>query len=178
VAERKRQAMHFIVAQPGTFIWLTLKRALYFWTGTPQLMQIFWRSGRFAVARYVLFTSISVLAFLGLYLACRYRNPAVPLFAILIIVFPLAYYVTHPTPRYRHPIEPAMVLLATYVMTNIISRPSLQKRVGWHWGTDVGEYAAHSAQWFKAVLQRVAFGQLTGQQREGNNSTFAVPHMK
>jgi 4-amino-4-deoxy-L-arabinose transferase-like glycosyltransferase len=138
VAERKRQALHFIVAQPGTFIWLTLKRALYFWTGTPQLMQIFWRSGRFVAARYVLFTSISVLAFLGLFLAFRHRNPAVPLFAILLIVFPLAYYVSHPTPRYRHPIEPAMVLLAAYVITNIFSRPSLQKHGGWHWGDRCG----------------------------------------
>jgi hypothetical protein len=70
------------------------------------------------------------LAFLGLFLAFRHRNPAVLVFAILLIAFALVYYVTHPTPRYRHPIEPAMVLLATYVMANIFSRPSLQKPGG------------------------------------------------
>jgi hypothetical protein len=169
VAESQRQALQFIVAQPGMFIWLTLKRTLCFWTGTPQLMQIFRLSGRFVTGRYVLFSSIAALAFAGIFLAFRRRNPAGPLFAVLLIVFPLAYYVTHPTPRYRHPIEPVLVLLAAYALTNVVSRISL-KAAGWHWGTDGGKYAAHSAQWFKAVLQRVAFGQLTGQQGEGDKA--------
>jgi 4-amino-4-deoxy-L-arabinose transferase-like glycosyltransferase len=127
VAESKRQALQFIVAQPGTFIWLTLKRVMYFWTGNPQLLQIFRLSGRFVAARYVLFTLVSVLAFVGLFLAFRNHNPAVPLFAILLLVFPLIYYVTHPTPRYRHPIEPAMVLLGVYAMANIPSKLPLRR---------------------------------------------------
>jgi hypothetical protein len=127
VAEKKRQALRFIAAHPATFIWLSLKRVLYFWAGTPQLMQIFRLSGRFVTVRYILFTSVSVLAFSGLWLAFHRRIPAVPLFAIPLIVLPLAYYVTHPTPRYRHPIEPAMILLAAYVMTSIFSRTSVQK---------------------------------------------------
>jgi 4-amino-4-deoxy-L-arabinose transferase-like glycosyltransferase len=127
VAESKRQALQFIVAQPGTFVWLTLKRILYFWTGTPQLLQVFRLSGRFVAARYIFFTSISLLAFLGLFLAFRNRNPAVPLFAILLLIFPVLYYVTHPTPRYRHPIEPAMVLLGVYAIANITSKLSLRR---------------------------------------------------
>src|SRR5688572_17705055 len=31
--ESKRQALDFIAAHPGTFIWLTVKRVWYFWTG-------------------------------------------------------------------------------------------------------------------------------------------------
>ena len=123
--ESKRQALDFIAAHPGTFIWLTVKRVWYFWTGNSQLLQIFPLSGRFAAARYILFTSVSVLAFVGLFLAFRNGNPAVPLFAIILIVFPLVYYVTHPTPRYRHPIEPAMVLLAVYAITQIFSASCL-----------------------------------------------------
>jgi hypothetical protein len=119
--ESKRQALDFIAAHPGIFIWLTVKRVGYFWTGNPQLLQIFPLSGRFAAARYILFTLVSVLAFVGLFLAFRNGNPAVPLFAITLIVFPLVYYVTHPTPRYRHPIEPAMVLLAVYAITELLS---------------------------------------------------------
>jgi hypothetical protein len=127
VSEKKGQALRFIAVHPATFAWLSLKRVLYFWTGTPQLMQIFRLSGRFVTVRYVVFTSVSVLAFLGLLLAVHKRIPAVPLFAIPLIVLPLVYYVTHPTPRYRHPIEPAMVLLAAYVITSIFSRTSVQE---------------------------------------------------
>lgn len=127
IQESKQQALDFIVAQPGTFFCLTLRRVLYFWTGNPQLLQIFPLSGRFVAARYVLFTLVSVLAFLGLFLAFRSHNPAVPLFAITLLVFPIVYYITHPTPRYRHPIEPAMVVLGAYVLTNTFSRLSIRK---------------------------------------------------
>jgi 4-amino-4-deoxy-L-arabinose transferase-like glycosyltransferase len=127
IQESKRQALGFIAAQPGTFFALTLKRVLYFWTGNPQLLQIFPLSGRFVTARYVLFTLVSVLAFLGLMLAFRSHNPAVPLFAITLLVFPIVYYITHPTPRYRHPIEPAMVVLGVYALTNTFSKLSIRK---------------------------------------------------
>jgi Dolichyl-phosphate-mannose-protein mannosyltransferase len=135
IEEQKRQALEFIVGHPGTFIWLTLKRVVYFWTGNSQLLQIFPLSGRFAAARYVLFTSVSVLAFVGLLLAFRNRNPVVPLFAIALTIFPLVYYVTHPTPRYRHTIEPAMVLLAVYAITELLSALFQQKggRLGVRW---------------------------------------------
>jgi 4-amino-4-deoxy-L-arabinose transferase-like glycosyltransferase len=129
IKESKRQALNFIAAHPDTFIWLTVKRVGYFWTGNSQLLQIFPLSGRFAAARYVLFTSVSVLAFVGLLLAFRNRNPVVPLFAIALTIFPLVYYVTHPTPRYRHTIEPAMVLLAVYAITELFSA-LLQRKGG------------------------------------------------
>jgi hypothetical protein len=121
IKESKRQALDFIVTHPGTFIWLTLKRVVYFWTGNSQLLQVFPLSGRFEATRYILFTLVSALAFWGLFSAFRNGHPAVPLFAIILIVFPLVYYVTHPTPRYRHPIEPAMVLLAVYAITDLLS---------------------------------------------------------
>src|SRR5262245_17055154 len=41
MAEKKRQAVDFIMAQPGTFIWLTVRRVAYFWAGTPELRKIF-----------------------------------------------------------------------------------------------------------------------------------------
>ena len=39
------------------------------------------------------------------------RDAALPYF-ILIAIFPLAYYITHPAMDYRQPIEPAVVVLA------------------------------------------------------------------
>jgi 4-amino-4-deoxy-L-arabinose transferase-like glycosyltransferase len=128
LADTQRQALRFIMDNPSTFVWLTLKRTLYFWMGTPRVNFIFWLSGRFTAAKYALFASISLLAFLGLFLALRNRNPAVPAFAIVLLVFPIAYYITHPTPRYRHPIEPAMVVLAAYAATTIFSSRSLRER--------------------------------------------------
>jgi len=36
----------------------------------------------------------------------------------VIVVFPVVYYVTHTTPRYRHPIDPIIVLLAAYALVS------------------------------------------------------------
>jgi 4-amino-4-deoxy-L-arabinose transferase-like glycosyltransferase len=128
VDAKKREAIDFIAQRPGTFLWLTLKRIFYFWIGTPSVLSIFFLSGRFVAARYVLFTSVSVLAFLGLLLSLRNRVPGATLLAIAIAVYPLVFYITSAHPRYRHPIEPVMVLLTGYLMTAIFSQSSDARR--------------------------------------------------
>jgi hypothetical protein len=40
------------------------------------------------------------------------RAAALP-YLVLIAVFPLTYYITHPLMDYRQPIEPAIIVLAT-----------------------------------------------------------------
>jgi uncharacterized protein (DUF2252 family) len=50
--------------------------------------------------------------------ASRARTQAVgraPL-AIVMVVFPIVYYVTHSRVTYRHPIEPEILLLAAYAV--------------------------------------------------------------
>jgi hypothetical protein len=57
---------------------------------------------------------VSFLAFAGLAGAIRDdRDGAVPL-AILLICFPLVYYITHLEERYRHPIDPVIVIFAVF----------------------------------------------------------------
>ena len=53
----------------------------------------------------------AILAFAGLWVMWRRRNPATFLFASLLLAAPLVYYFTFPHPRYRAPIEPEMLIL-------------------------------------------------------------------
>ena len=57
-------------------------------------------------------SSMTILMLLGL--RRRWRiNPATALpYLVLICIFPLTYYITHPLMDYRQPIEPAIVVLA------------------------------------------------------------------
>jgi hypothetical protein len=50
------------------------------------------------------------------------------LFASLLIVYPLVYYVSFPLPRYRHPIEPMMTILGVYLFTLTGPRNPERKR--------------------------------------------------
>jgi hypothetical protein len=59
---------------------------------------------------------ISLAAWAGLVLMLRRRGfEAVP-FAIVLVVFPIIYYVTHSHVTYRYPIEPEILLCAAYAV--------------------------------------------------------------
>src|SRR5439155_24364433 len=77
-----------------------------------------------------LFLASSVLAIWGLGLALRRRVPGGGLYALLLLVYPAVYYCVFPHPRYRHPIEPEMLILGVYLVTQaettknrMLSRP-------------------------------------------------------
>jgi 4-amino-4-deoxy-L-arabinose transferase-like glycosyltransferase len=105
---RQQQAVEFIRAHPAKFAKLCVRRAVFFWYGTPRDtgMEIL------TEGRNIGFLLSSILAFGGLWVMWRRRNPATFLVASLLFAAPLIYYVTFPHPRYRAPIEPEMLILA------------------------------------------------------------------
>lgn len=132
VQRRGEEAVSFIRNNPGTFARLCAKRFLYFWAGTPRSVN--WKSGAESwknIAAVVEFRNsgylaLSVLAFWGLSLALRRGTPSAFLFATSLLIYPLVYYVVFPHPRYRHPIEPLMVILAAF----LVSQTSTFRRGG------------------------------------------------
>jgi len=57
---------------------------------------------------------VSFLMLPALLIAHRRRLRAWPLFFGLLLLYPVPYYLTFTQARYRHPIEPIMVLLIAY----------------------------------------------------------------
>jgi hypothetical protein len=114
--EKQREAWQFISAHPGTFAVLTIRRIIYFWTGTSEI--VFQDQLLLSLAFYTL---VSVLAFIGLGLALRRSEPGAWLMAAVLIIYPVPYYITHPEPRFRHLIEPEMVILGVYALAAVPS---------------------------------------------------------
>lgn len=112
VAERQREALRWINENRGKFAQITAKRVLLFWAGIPRSEVIAgfdirdWAEAAFFLS--------SALSFLGLSLMLRRRLRGSFIFAVSLFVYPMIYYLTFPHERYRHPIEPLMVLLAVY----------------------------------------------------------------
>jgi 4-amino-4-deoxy-L-arabinose transferase-like glycosyltransferase len=113
IAQRRQEAVNFILHNPGRFVVLSLKRFVYYWSGLPRSSEI----PALAPLKNSLFLASSVLAFFGLGLALRRRVPAASLFFLLLLFYPAVYYVVFPHPRYRHPIEPEMLILGVYLIT-------------------------------------------------------------
>ena len=57
------------------------------------------------------------LGFWGLVLALRLRKPGTWLMFWLFVLYPAIYYFVYSIPRYRHPIEPEMAMLAVFLLT-------------------------------------------------------------
>ncbi|HVP50328.1 MAG TPA: glycosyltransferase family 39 protein [Candidatus Bathyarchaeia archaeon] len=144
-AEQGRLAKQWIAANPRQFATITFRKFVFFWNGLPRLSstaewmqahphhrasRLFWpvifdSNGRprsnvieaLQQTRTSLFLATSLLAFGGLYFAVRNRVHAVFLFVSLIVFYPLVYYVSFPHPRYRHPIDPMLLMLTVYLFT-------------------------------------------------------------
>ena len=110
VAERKREAMEFIREDYGRFAWLSVKRFAYYWGGLPQPSKTILQT----VLKNAWLFVTSLLSFYGLWCALRKGKPGAVLFLWLILFYPAIYYVTFAHPRYRHPMEPEMIVLAAY----------------------------------------------------------------
>jgi hypothetical protein len=111
--EEKRKAMAFIVEHPRIELWLISQRFVDFWAGAATPLAAFRQADSLWLRLILLCNDVAPLcAFLGIVVLLATKNAyAFPLVAIPII-FPLLYYVTHTSLRYRHPIDPIVLLLA------------------------------------------------------------------
>ncbi|MFZ1140253.1 MAG: glycosyltransferase family 39 protein [Candidatus Sulfotelmatobacter sp.] len=122
IAMRKRQALDYIRADYARFATLCAKRFIYFWAGPPKATQPWWMND----VKNSLFLASSVLMFWGLGRALRLRKPGAWLFLWLVLLYPAVYYFVYSIPRYRHPIEPEMAILAVFLLTEAGKRPALR----------------------------------------------------
>jgi len=112
VAVRKQEALAFIREDYSRFLWLDMKRVVYFWAGAPRPGH----TGMLQSAKDSLFLASSVLAIWGLGRALRKRRPAAWLFLWVVLLVPAVYYCTFVQARYRHPIEPELLILCVYLI--------------------------------------------------------------
>jgi hypothetical protein len=109
---RGAQAWAAIRADPGHFAGDTLKRVFFFWGGVPHPASA---TPWVEYARSLNFVFASVCGLLGLALAWWRKAPAAGLLAWAFFLLPLVYYGVAAHARFRHPLEPLMVVLGVYL---------------------------------------------------------------
>ena len=114
-ARCRRLAFNWIEENPGRFFLISLKRFFYYWDNTVKAT-----NGTAVVDfRNSLFLASSVLAFWGLGRALRKKKPGAWLFFWLVAVYPVIYYFFFPGARYRHPIEPELLILVVFLLSEV-----------------------------------------------------------
>jgi hypothetical protein len=113
--EKSRLAFSFIRSKPALFARLTFRRILATWCGTEHPYDDFRRTDSL-LARTILILNlfITIGTSAGIcFLVVRKHPSAMPLM-VFPILYPVIYYVTHTSLRYRHPIDPLLILLVVY----------------------------------------------------------------
>jgi 4-amino-4-deoxy-L-arabinose transferase-like glycosyltransferase len=124
IAEAKKQSLAFVRQYPGEFLDLTAHRALWFWDGTPIRYQAndWWQPWELI--------PLSVVGWIGFLVVLTRRPRGWFLFAATLLIYPIPYYLAYPNQKYRHAIEPELLLLGVYaasvVWKEIAERRGLQ----------------------------------------------------
>ena len=118
MAQKRQDAVDYMLHHPAHEASLLWGRFVMFWSGGSLNPIRALSSGGSLWFEYVLlfnlFASASTLV--GIVLLFARRNPHAFPIAAGPVIFPFAYYLTLALPRYRHPIDPTLILLTAFTI--------------------------------------------------------------
>lgn len=125
--ESLHRALEWMRANPGRWLTLTLRRVQLFWVGDyPPLDPR--RDGERSAAndpkswiKWVQHASLGLASLAGAVLLAR-RTRGGRMIAVILLLFPVPYYLTHVMERYRFPIEPLLALCAAALLVALLER--------------------------------------------------------
>jgi hypothetical protein len=101
------------------FVEYTLKRFFFFWVSVPKPPEHGFLNEAIREANYFF---LNLASLLGLALALKQRIPGAVLFAWAFALVPLTYYFITVQARFRHPLEPVMVILMVFLFQSATKR--------------------------------------------------------
>jgi hypothetical protein len=120
--EKQQEGVRFILTHPLDTLNFSLHRFSNNWLGMDQSPSAIWNHVSLQVKMIIVGNCIfPLLSLLGALFAYREQNEAALPLALVLLFFPLIFYITHASTRYRHPMDPVMLLLAVYGLAYPVS---------------------------------------------------------
>jgi hypothetical protein len=121
--EKRRRAFEFLRTHRALELRLTGRRMVATWLGTEDPWRDFRATDSWLIRTIFVFNAFTAVATIVAVVILLWRkNPfAVPV-VLVPILFPLVYYATHTSLRYRHPMDPVLLLLAAVAILSL-ARP-------------------------------------------------------
>ena len=121
---KEREAIHYMLSNPREDLKLIGTRFVATWSGgTPNPLSDFIHIPGLWFRSVLIFNlSLALGAIAGILVLYKRRSPDLFPIAVFPIVFPCAYYLTLSYPRYRLPIDPALMLLAVVALQAVFVR--------------------------------------------------------
>ena len=129
MAEKQHEAFEFMRNRPADALSFTFHRFVDIWLAQTDSPLDIWANASLPVKAYLLFnTLLPLLCLLGALYAYRAGLPDAAPFALVLLIFPLVFYLTHSSPRYRFPMDPIIVVLATNGFVQLASLALIRGR--------------------------------------------------
>jgi 4-amino-4-deoxy-L-arabinose transferase-like glycosyltransferase len=123
--EKFRLAWNFIRTHPAVEARLTARRVLATWMGTETPLRDFLGTDSWLIRAIFISNSVVMLGTIaGIFLLLRRRSAVTVPLASVPLLFPLVYYMTHTSLRYRHPADPVLLMLTAIAVRALIPRRS------------------------------------------------------
>jgi 4-amino-4-deoxy-L-arabinose transferase-like glycosyltransferase len=129
LAHKRVLVVDYLTHHPIAFLGLSLRRVVCYWTGFWSLDPRYVQAEPFQLPNVFFCTSLTLLMLLGARTWWR-TDPAIALpYLVLIAVFPLTYYISHPLMDYRQPIEPEIVVFVIIGLHHLKGRLKARRAV-------------------------------------------------
>jgi 4-amino-4-deoxy-L-arabinose transferase-like glycosyltransferase len=119
---RMEQAKAYIRTHRAWYAWMSLRRAVYLWTGYWSFDRDYLDLEPADPANIPFATGLTLLGILGLLLAWRRTSYEAVRFAGVLFLFPIMYYFSHPEPYHLRPLDPLLVILGCYAILSLRNR--------------------------------------------------------
>ena len=113
IAEKKQAVVNFVSEHPAFFLDLCVRRFAFFWCNIPSNWEEDLSAHDVLLDQWWIIC-FSALAWTGMVLMLRRRPRHGWLLAPALLIYPCLYYLASADVRYRHPIEPVMLIFSAY----------------------------------------------------------------
>jgi 4-amino-4-deoxy-L-arabinose transferase-like glycosyltransferase len=117
---KRSRAVAYIAAHPGAYALRSLRHAIFMWTGFWSLNRDYLQQEPLDPENICFLSLLSLLSIAGLYYMFREgRGNTARLYFLVLLSFPVPYYLSHLDPGFRHPVDPLLVILACFAVTQL-----------------------------------------------------------
>jgi 4-amino-4-deoxy-L-arabinose transferase-like glycosyltransferase len=127
MAEKRRRAIGYIKNHPGKYAVRSLRHVVLMWTGFWSFNQQYLKQEPFDPDNIVFLTLLSILSLIGLYHGLRevQTKARTIAYVLVLLFFPVPYYLTHVDSGFRHPVDPLLTILACSAIARWFHRPAV-----------------------------------------------------
>ena len=125
MAEKRRLAMTYIEHHPGRYAIRSVRHVVLMWTGFWSFNRSYLQHEPYDPANIFFLSSVSILSLAGLYRRLREAGTrsAAMAYLVVLVSFPIPYYLSHLDPGFRHPVDPLLTILACSAIVGWFYRP-------------------------------------------------------